>query len=138
METPEEERSNIREWAQTRKSIDRNEAIKEIRSALKRRSGKSWSVTGGRGTAWGWITIDVPPAQRCYHSVGPGAECKSEGKNSGHMSIAARRELADLLGFEKPVHQQGVSIPSSNDYYQEHIDRANGRPPSVIGKPYWD
>ncbi len=35
--------------------MDRDEAIKRIRAALKRRSGKLWSVTGGRGTSWGWI-----------------------------------------------------------------------------------
>jgi hypothetical protein len=44
--------------------MDRDEAIKRIKSALKRRSGKSWSVTGGRGTAWGWISISAPP-KRC-------------------------------------------------------------------------
>lgn len=45
---------------------DRNETIKIIRDALKRRSGKPWSVTGGRGTAWGWIRIDAPPARRTF------------------------------------------------------------------------
>lgn len=44
--------------------LDRNEAIARIKKALKERSGKSWSVTGGRGTAWGWIKIDAPP-KRC-------------------------------------------------------------------------
>lgn len=44
--------------------LDRDEAIKRIKAALKRRSGKPWSVTGGRGTAWGWIKIDAPP-KRC-------------------------------------------------------------------------
>lgn len=46
--------------------MDRNETIKRIKDALKRRSGKPWSVTGGRGTAWGWITIDAPPARTVY------------------------------------------------------------------------
>ena len=45
------------------KTMDRNEAVKRIRVALRQRSGKAWSVTCGRGTAWGWITIDVPPAR---------------------------------------------------------------------------
>jgi len=39
--------------------MDRNETIKTIRAALRRRSGKLWSVTGGRGTAWGWLSIDA-------------------------------------------------------------------------------
>ena len=46
--------------------VGRNETIKAIRKALRARSGKSWSVTGGRGTAWGWLTIDAPPARRIY------------------------------------------------------------------------
>lgn len=117
---------------------NRDEAIARIKSALKRRSGKTWSVTGGRGTAWGWINIDVPPRERCYHTLGPGAESKSDSPNSGHMSIAARKELADLLGFDRPVHQQGVSIAASSDYYQEYIDRAEGKAPSKIAQPYWD
>ena len=49
--------------------IDRNEAIKRIRAALKRRSGKQWSVTGDKGTAWSWINIDVPPSRRTWHYV---------------------------------------------------------------------
>jgi hypothetical protein len=40
--------------------MDRNETIKTIRTALRRRSGKAWSVTGGRGTGWGWITSPHP------------------------------------------------------------------------------
>jgi hypothetical protein len=49
--------------------LDRDEAIKRIRAALKRRSGKAWSVTGDRGTAWGWIKIDAPPARRTWRHV---------------------------------------------------------------------
>ena len=44
--------------------LTRDQAIKRIRDALKLRSGKPWSVTGGTGTAWGWIRIDAPPARR--------------------------------------------------------------------------
>ena len=36
-----------------------NDACKRINAALKRRSGKDWSVTYGRGTDYGWITIDA-------------------------------------------------------------------------------
>jgi hypothetical protein len=50
-------------------SIDRNDAIKRIKSALKKRSGKDWSVTGGKGTAWGWIEIDAPPRRRTWRHV---------------------------------------------------------------------
>ena len=44
--------------------IDRAEVIKTIRAALRRRSGKNWSVRGDTGTAWGWIDISSPPARR--------------------------------------------------------------------------
>lgn len=103
--------------------MDRNETIAQIKAALKRRSGKAWSVTGGRGTAYGWITIHVAPKSRNEY---------------GYMSDADRAELAQLLGYDRPVHMQGVDIPASSAYYQEFIDRANGRAPSVTGKPYWD
>jgi hypothetical protein len=104
-------------------SIDRNEAILRIRKALKARSGKAWSVTGGTGTAWGWIHIQAPPARR---------------DDMGRTSEADRAELGQLLGLEGPVHTQGVNIPASSDYRQEYVDRAEGRSPAVTGKPYWD
>ena len=126
--------------------MDRNETIKEIRDALKRRSGKAWSVTGGKGTAWGWINIDSPPARRTCHAVKKAGavtdnpedyEEKDTGELGGNMTIGDRQELAVLLGKES-VHCQGESIPSSRDYYAEYIDRANGREPKNVGRPYWD
>jgi len=127
---------------------DRDGTIKRIRAALKRRSGRAWSVKGGRGTAWGWIRIDAPPARRTWHSrpragftadTAPSITGWEEylGKPGGHMSRVDRFELAKLLGLNV-VRSQGVSIPASSDYYREYIDRAEGREPSVIGKPYWD
>ena len=113
--------------------MDRNEVIKRIRAALKKRSGRSWSVTGGRGTAWGWIKINAPPARCRYDWTG------TMGVGSGHSpSLADRNELANLLGKEGPMHPQGESIPASSAYYQEYVDRAEGRTPSVIGTQYWD
>lgn len=54
------------------------------------------------------------------------------------MTEEERAELGRLLGLKGPVHQQGESIPASGNYWQEYVDRAEGRPPSVIGVPYWD
>jgi hypothetical protein len=79
-------------------------------------------VTGGRGTAWGWLSIQAPPARRGEY---------------GYTSEADRAELAKALNLTY-VHQQGVSIPSSTAYYVEYVDRAAGRTPSMIGTPYWD
>ncbi len=109
---------------------DRNEAITTIREALKRRSGKAWSVKGGRGTAWGWITIIAPPRRRTANWDGDGP---------GHyMTQADREELTRLLDLPQPVHFQGESIPSGSDYRAEYIDRAQGRTPTRYGKQYWD
>lgn len=124
---------------------DRDETIKAIKLALKKRSGKAWSVTGGRGTAWGWITIDCPPALRTFENrvkAGslPGQEQYEEvdtGSPNGHCPPALRAELAKLLGLDS-VHHQGVSIPSSGDYYREYLQRAQGLPVTKEAKPYWD
>lgn len=128
--------------------MDRKEAIDRIRTALKRRSGKTWSVTGGRGTAWGWLKIDAPPARRKWINVETG-ETDLQGfpvyrlehqpnAKYGHMSPEDNRELTDLLGLDRDVHHQGVSIPASGDYWDEYIDRAEGRTPAKCGVPYWD
>lgn len=103
-------------------SIGLDEAIIRIRKALKARSGKSWSVHRGTGTAYCWITIHAPPSRR---------------GEFGYMSDADRAELAKLLGLET-VHSQGESVAASSAYRQEYVDRAEGREPSVIGEPYWD
>lgn len=101
----------------TTEDLSRNTVTARIRAALRRRSGKRWSVTGGRGTAYGWITIDAAPSRS--------------------MTEAERAELATLLALDT-VYHQGVSILASSDYYREYIDRAEGRAPRVIGRPYWD
>lgn len=123
--------------------MNRDECIKAIKAALKRRSGRIWSVTGGRGTAYGWITIDVPPSERTWHWVRcPGdadeyMEKNAPGVQGGHMGPKDRELLARLLGLEV-VHRQGARIPDRLEFYQEYADRAEGRSPSILGKQYWD
>ena len=129
----------------TEMDTDRNVVIARIRAALKRRSGKAWSVTGGSGTAWGWITINAPPARRTAHWVqrpgtigNPGDyDNRDTGILGGHLTPADAAELAALLGLEA-IHFQGASIAASHDYRREYVDRAEGRTPSVIATPYWD
>ena len=99
--------------------MSRNETIVRIRAALKQRSKRRWSVTGGHGTAWGWIYVT--------------ARRKDE-----NLTEEEAKELTSLMGLSQPVHFQGLSIPAANDYYQEFVDRAEGRPPTRIGTPYWD
>jgi len=103
-------------------NLERDEAIARIRRALRARTGRDWSVRGGRGTAWGWITITAPP-RRLQGYV---------------MTVADRHELGRALGLGAPVHGQGVSVPASSDHWAEFVDRAEGRPPRVIGRTYWD
>jgi hypothetical protein len=126
--------------------LDRDTAIARIKAALRRRSGKAWSVTGGRGTAWGWIHIDAPPARRTWQRFDTGGTDptgrphyadRDTGRPGHNASPADRAELAALLGLET-VHLQGESIPASSAHYTEYVDRAEGRPPRVIAQPYWD
>ena len=126
--------------------MDRNETISKIKAALKRRSGRPWSVTGGRGTSWGWITIDTPPAKRTRRwRLKPGLpdwpenyEEYDSGQPGGSMTAEDAKLLADLLGFDRPVHFQGCSIPASHDHWREYLDRAEGRKPAKIAEQYWD
>jgi hypothetical protein len=102
-------------------TTDRDEAIKTIRAALKRRSGKAWSVRGGTGSAWGWITITAPPLRL---------------DRDGRMLDKDIAELSQLLGMSVPP--QGVKVAARANYWREYIDRAEGRTPSVDGTPYQD
>ncbi len=101
--------------------VDRNSTIKAIKAALKAR-GLTYSVTGGHGTTWGWITIDLMPKMK--NKCLTYSECReARGLMNEHFG---------LEGF------QYISIPPGNDYYREYMDRAAGREPKKLGVPYWD
>lgn len=126
----------------------RDEVIKAVKAALERRSGKRWSVTGGRGTAYGWLRLDAPPKERTWHRRDTGEKdlqgdpvlewYNDPAKKFGYMSPARQRELADLLGLENPVHHQGENIPASTAYYLEYLDRAETGRAEHRAQPYWD
>lgn len=101
----------------TNQHLSTLEAIAQIKAALKARSKTRWSVTNSRGTSYGWIKINARSRR-------------------AEMTVAEREELKNLLGLDS-VHSM-VSIPASSDFYREYVDRAEGRTPSVVGKPYWD
>ena len=115
--------------------IDRNEAIVRIRKALKTRTGKSWSVTGDRGTAWGWISVEAPPKRRVNHLPNPAYDThwttpeeapwfdvEPKGGNPGwYTSIEECKELASAFGLDRPVHCQVLSI--SPDEREWHVSR---------------
>ena len=102
--------------------LDRNDAVKAIRAAFKAR-GLRYSVVGGRGTAWGWITIGVLPSE-------------VRGKNRDEVA-ALYRKLGEDLG-ERMTCGGNIGVPASSEYRREYLDRASGRTPSVKGTPYWD
>ena len=78
--------------------LDRSEAVERIRNALYRRTGSRWSVTVGRGTTWGWITVRSPKARRVDGFEIPEAEA---------------RHLALIFPSNGLIHAQGISIPPS-------------------------
>lgn len=136
-------------WRSDKTHEDRNATITAIRTALQKRSGKAWSVTGGRGTAWGWIHIDAPPARRTFSNrERPGVDFSAPWRERydeydtgepGHSSSRADcDELARLLSIEASQCSGGVGIPASYEYRREYLDRAQGKTPTVIGQPYWD
>lgn len=99
---------------------DRNLTIKALRKALKARTGRSWSVTGGRGTAWGWITIQAPPARQDGYST----------------SEEDREILGQALG--ERVGHQGAFVPASQDHRREILEQAHGLAVSQGASQYWD
>lgn len=125
----------------------REEVIKAIKAALERRSGKKWSVTGGRGTAYGWLHIDAPPKERTWHRRDTGAKdlqgdpvyewYNDPTQKFGYTSPARRQELAALLG-KTDIHCQGENIPASTAYYMEYLDRAETGRAEHNATPYWD
>ena len=127
--------------------LSRATVIRRIKLALERRSGKRWSVTGGTGTAYGWLHIDAPPARRTWRdrlrpdATGLGTydqDCEpyDSGRPGGSMSPAERAELAGLLGLDRA--DRYVMVAASYEYYREYIDQAEGRTPAKIATPYWD
>jgi hypothetical protein len=130
--------------------LNRSAIIAFIKRNLKVRSGITWSVTGGKGTAYGWLTIDAVPARRTFRNIpAPGNEiARNPGKENwievedpsyewGHTGPADRQKLATLLDLDT-VHTQGQSVAASNDHYREAMQRAAGLPVTKIAQPYWD
>lgn len=95
----------------TTTTYTRDEAIAAIKKALRARSCMMWSVRGGRGTSWGWITVTAPPSRRDAY---------------GGMSDEDRAELSYLAG--EPVHHQGIVIPDSSRDRSEWIAKLSRLP----------
>ena len=102
-------------------SYTQEEAIRRIREGLSQRTNKEWSVTKGHRTASGWIKISAPPTRLGI---------------DGNMTEPDRHELLMVLGL-RHAKQAYISVPASGDYYQEYVDRAEGKSPSRFGTAYW-
>lgn len=98
---------------------DRDHYIARIRKLLEERSGRRWSVRGGTGTDWGWITIGAPPARLV----------------DGRMTVQDRAELAALLGLDSVCGP--VEVPASDAHRKEYVHRAAGLSVATV-EPYWD
>lgn len=117
-------------------ALDRDLAIKLIRFNLKARSGKSWSVKGSRGSAWGWITITAPPARRVKNEL-TAADAQELGDLLGLPDHSVYTDL-EYIGQSNAAHRQGVSIAADREWYLHYIDASAGAP-SEHGTPqYWD
>jgi hypothetical protein len=108
--------------------VDRDEAIARIKSALKLRSGKTWSVKGNRGTAWGWIDIDAPPKRRTWKDVqtntpeppSPNARYRGVDCVTPHYRVEAGAEDAILSPADDPWAREAAASGRSLIYNWEH------------------
>jgi hypothetical protein len=114
--------------------LGRSEVVKRIKAALKRKTGKSWSVHGGRGTGWGWIRVEAPASRRVSCEDNP--ECKDpfnapfeerviEYRRDGENHFTSRAdctELARAFGLDRPCHWQGLQI--SPDDWERYVEMA--------------
>lgn len=104
-------------------AMTRNEIIQRLRKGLKAKTGKSWSVTGGRGTSYGWIEIASPPRRRT--------------EDFGRMTDQDREELGKAFGLP-PVHSQGISIPSQTDFQRYYLELLEEGRTDVQPRADWD
>lgn len=120
--------------------IERKDAVKRIKAALKKKTGKTWSVTGGRGTAWGWLCVQAPKKRRVSHKENPACnrmvyplppgqslyiEYVRENGVNYYTSDVDCEELARAFGLSSKVHYQGLNIsPDQRELYVKMIEEA--------------
>lgn len=117
--------------------IERKEAVRRIKAALRRKTGKTWSVHGGRGTAWGWLTVEAPKSRRVAHKENPAYEWRDfldtgelpyiecaadENRGAWYTSVADCQLLTQAFDLSRKVHYQGLLI--SPDEWNFYVMRA--------------
>lgn len=110
--------------------IERKDAVRRIKAALKRKTSKTWSVHGDRGTAWGWITVEAPKSRRVARKENPDydfsdgeglpyIECDAnEDRGAYYTSDADCHLLTRAFRLSRKAHFQGLSIsPDEREFY---------------------
>ena len=72
----------------------RAHAVKTIKAALRKVTGRTWSVRGGTGTSYGYIDVTAPKARL---------------DANGSMTEDDMKMLRDVFGVD--VHHQGLMLP---------------------------
>lgn len=120
--------STAEQWRTLAAEVDRDvdAACKVLRKLLRERTGRDWSVTRGRGTAYCWIRIHAPPKRRCKF---------------GYLSIEDQILLSAALGGDRSVSEQGESIRTERGVRGSYVFRIAGvEVPNdwQISSPSWD
>lgn len=115
---------------------ERRDAVRRIKTALREITGLAWSVHGGRGTAWGWITVEAPKSRRVSIRDNPAYEDewetpdeprhfeyrRTDGHPNCYTSESDCETLAIAFGRDR-VGWQGVSIsPDRREIYVRAIE----------------
>ena len=100
--------------------IDRNVYTKELRSILKKRTGRTWSVKGGTGTAWSWLDICAPPARLVDgYRMTPDDESLLAAV-LGESHIGQHYQIPPTGGYRAHVMARCVGLDASQIRRQEH------------------
>ncbi len=111
----------VRDFADC-EQLDGTQYTKLLRKILKIRTGRTWSVKVGRGTAYSWIDVTSPPARQ-------------EGY---YMSADDESLLSAVLN--EATGQQHVSIPPTSGFRHSYLLRAAGLPIDTVtlAEHAWD
>ena len=120
----------------------RTQDAKKIKARLKELTGKAWSVTGGTGTAYCWLTVQAPKSRRVAHGVNPDWDgydnipvciaktgsppwidyISDDPADNLYMGNEDRELLGTVFGLARLAHHQGLSIsPDNRDHYMTYI-----------------
>lgn len=96
---------------------------KTLRQLLRERTGRDWSVTRGRGTAYSWVRITAPKKRLVQY---------------GYLSVEDQIILSSVFGT--PVGHQGESVRTERGVRGWYILKALGANTDGwdVAPPSWD